>query len=61
MKTIERPKSGEPINKLWQKVSELVDAVNALQNLKVTPETAGRFVPSEGNIVLQLNTTDQCP
>ena len=57
---ISMPQQGAPINQLWKTVAELVKAMNALQNMTVSPTDAGKFVPSDGNIVLALNTKD-CP
>jgi hypothetical protein len=57
---ISMPQQGAKTNQLWKTVSELVKAVNALQNMTVTPTGAGKFVPGEGNIVLALNTDDKC-
>jgi hypothetical protein len=61
MAQIEMPKAGTPVNKLWTIVADLVKAVNALQNMTVSPPGVGKFVSSDGNVVLQLETTDKCP
>lgn len=58
---IDKPKAGDPVNKLWQIVAQLVDAVNALQNITLSPQGIGKVTVSDGNVVIELNTTDQCP
>ncbi len=42
-------------------MNEIIDKLNALHNMTVSPQGAGKFIYADGNIVLQLNTTDQCP
>lgn len=60
MASIARPEKGAQTSELWRTVAELVDAVNALQNMQVSPPAAGKFVKSESNIVLELQT-EKCP
>ena len=60
-KQIEEPTAGQPINKLWKIVADLVKAVNAMQNMKISPEGIGKVTVADGNIVIELNTTDKCP
>lgn len=58
--SIQEPKAGESTNELWQIVAKLVRAVNALQNMQVSPSSLGSFKNSDGNVMLVLNTTE-CP
>lgn len=55
-KEIEEPKAGDPINQLWKIVAELVKAVNALNNMSVSPTTAGKVTVADGNVVIELFT-----
>ena len=62
---VQEPKSGAPVGSLGPIVRELVKTVNRLEamlnNIRLSPEGAGKIIPAEGNIVIQLNTTDDCP
>jgi hypothetical protein len=57
---IEEPVKGGSTWELWKTVVQLVRAVNALNNLQVTPKSAGKFTYSDGNVSLDLQTK-QCP
>jgi len=36
-------------------MNEIIDALNALQNITISPQSLGKFVYAAGNVVLQLN------
>jgi hypothetical protein len=58
-KEIAKAKASEKTNRLWQKLNEVIDAVNALQNITISPESAGTVQYAQGNIKIVLNT-EQC-
>ena len=37
-------------------MNEIIDAINALMSMTVSPQGVGKLVYSDGNVVLQLNT-----
>jgi len=41
-------------------MNEIIAAINALNNITVSPAGIGKFIYSDGNVVLQLNT-EKCP
>jgi hypothetical protein len=55
-KKIEEPKAGTPVNQLWKTVRELVKVVNAMQNMKLSPQGIGELKISESNAKLIFNT-----
>ncbi len=61
MAAIKKPAKGEPVNKLWETVAQLVDAVNALQNIKFSPDTIAEIKYSDSNVMIIFKTTDKCP
>jgi hypothetical protein len=60
-KKIAKAKAGDRTNKLWAKVNEVIDALNPLLNLTVSPNGIADVKYSDGNVVIVLKTTDQCP
>lgn len=42
-------------------MNEIIDRLNAVLSMTLSPGGIGKFVYSDGNVVLQLNTTDTCP
>jgi len=61
MANIEKLTQGSPVNKVWETVNKLIDIVNALQSMTVSPTGSGKLIVSDGNAVLQLETTNDCP
>ncbi len=59
-KTIKKPTKGGRVNKLWETVVDLVDAVNALQNITLSPQGIGEVKYAEGNVKIVFKT-ETCP
>ncbi len=59
-KKIDKLKAGAPVNSVKDTINQLVDAVNALQEIELSPKTLGTVKYSDGNVVITFNT-EKCP